>query len=60
MSEFTTILSNSIKKNANIQSYNPLDFEITSATNKDAPRITIWTINFNTSVSIMNIQFCLI
>ena len=39
VAEFTTILSNSIKKNADIQSYNSLDFEITSLTNKDAPRI---------------------
>ena len=28
MVKFTTILSNSIKKNTNIQSYNSLDFEI--------------------------------
>ena len=50
MAEFTTILSNSIKKNANIQSYNSLDFEITSTTNKDAPRIATWTIKFKPSV----------
>lgn len=50
VAEFTTILSNSIKKNADIQSYNSLDFEITSATNKDAPRIATWTIKFKPSV----------
>ena len=50
VAEFTTILSNSIKKNADIQSYNSLDFEITSLTNKDAPRIATWTIKFKPSV----------
>lgn len=50
VAEFTTILSNSIKKNTDIQSYNSLDFEITSATNKDAPRIATWTIKFKPSV----------
>lgn len=50
VAEFTTILSNSIKKNTDIQSYNSLDFEITSLTNKDAPRIATWTIKFKPSV----------
>ena len=50
VAEFTTILSNSIKKNTDIQSYNSLDFEITSAINKDAPRIATWTIKFKPSV----------
>ena len=51
VAEFTTILSNSIYKNADIQTYNNNGgFEITSATNKDAPRIATWTIKFKPSV----------
>ena len=50
VAEFTTILSNSIYKNTDIQTYNNGGFEITSATNKDAPRIATWTIKFKPSV----------
>ena len=51
VAEFTTILSNSIYKNTDIQTYNNNGgFEITSATNKDAPRIATWTIKFKPSV----------